>query len=263
MISPLASIHPNSKIGNNVTIDPFSMIHADVEIGDGTWIGSNVTVFGGARIGKSCKIFPGAVISAVPQDLKYQGEITTAEIGDGTIIREYVTVNKGTKAAGKTVIGKNNLLMAYVHVAHDCVIGNGCVLANGVTLAGHIIIDDFAIIGGLSAVHQFVHIGKHVMISGGSLVRKDVPPYTKSAHEPLSYVGINAIGMRRRNFNNETINQIQDIYRILFVQGYSVKKAVEEIEKTVPDSEPKTEILEFIKSSNRGIMKGYVAGEEE
>ena len=263
MISPLASINPKAKIGSNVTIEPFTMIYGDVEIGDGTWIGSNVTIFDGARIGKNCKIFPGAVISAVPQDLKYEGEITTAEIGDNSIIREYVTINKGTKALGRTVIGENNLLMAYVHVAHDCIISNNCILANGVTLAGHITFDDFAIIGGLSAVHQFVHIGKHVMISGGSLVRKDVPPYTKSAHEPLSYVGINAIGLRRKNFNSETINQIQDIYRLLFVQGLSVKKAVEEIEKDVPDSEPRKEILDFVKSSSRGLMKGYTSAEEE
>ncbi len=263
MISPLASVNPKAKIGNNVTIEPFTMVYGDVEIGDGTWIGSNVTIYDGARIGKNCKIFPGAVISAIPQDLKYAGEITTAEIGDSTIIREFVTINKGTNAAGKTVIGKNNLLMAYVHVAHDCIIGNGCVLANGVTLAGHITIYDFAIIGGLSAVHQFVHIGSHVMISGGSLVRKDVPPYTKSAHEPLAYVGINSIGLRRRNFNNETINQIQDIYRILFVKNLNLKKAIEEIESEVPQSEAKTEILDFIKSSSRGLMKGYTSNEED
>ncbi len=263
MISPLASVSPQAKIGNNVTIEPFTMIYGDVVIGDNTWVGSNVTIYDGARIGNNCKIFPGAVLSAVPQDLKYAGEITTAEIGDGTIIREYVTVNKGTKAAGKTRIGKNNLLMAYVHVAHDCMIGNNCVLANGVTLAGHIVIDDFAIIGGLSAVHQFVHIGSHVMISGGSLVRKDVPPFTKSAHEPLAYVGINSIGMRRRNFNSDTINQIQDIYRILFVKNLNLKKATEEIESTIPQSEVRTEILDFIKSSQRGLMKGYTADEEE
>lgn len=263
MISPLASVNPKATIGSNVTIDPFTFIHADVIIGDGTWIGSNVTIYDGARIGKNCKIFPGAVISAVPQDLKYEGEITTTEIGDNTIIREFVTLNKGTKAAGKTVIGSNNLLMAYVHVAHDCVIGNHCILANGVTLAGHIVIDDYAIIGGLSAVHQFVHIGSHVMISGGSLVRKDVPPFTKSAHEPLAYVGINSVGLRRRGFNNNSISTIQEIYRILFIQNTSTKNAVEEIEKTISESDEKKLILDFIKTSQRGLMKGYSRDEEE
>lgn len=259
----LTNIHPDAKIGNNVKIDSFTTICADVEIGDGTWIGPNVTIFDGARIGKNCQIFPGAVISAVPQDLKYAGEITTAEIGDNTIIREYVTVNKGTKALGKTVIGSNCLLMAYVHVAHDCVVGNNCILANGVTLAGHINVDDFAIIGGLSAVHQFVHIGGNVMISGGSLVRKDVPPYTKSAHEPLSYVGVNAIGLRRRGFTNDQIGQVQEIYRILYARGLSVTNAIAVIEQEVPFTPERDEILHFIRTSSRGIMKGYAGSQTE
>ena len=263
MISPLADINSNAKIGKNVTIDPFTMIHADVEIGENTWVGSNVTIYDGARIGKNCKIFPGAVISAVPQDLKYEGEKTFTFIGDNTIIREYVTVNKGTKALGKTQVGESCLLMAYVHIAHDCVIGDNCILANGVTLAGHITIDDFAIIGGLSAVHQFVHIGGHVMISGGSLVRKDVPPYTKSAHEPLAYVGINSVGLRRRSFTPGDISLIQDIYRILFQKGYTLNKAVAAIENEVPEHQVRQEILQFIKSSSRGIMKGYVGNEDD
>ena len=182
-------IHPEAKIGKDVKIDPFTVIHEDVEIGEGTWIGSNVTIFPGARIGKHVRIFPGAVISAVPQDLKFAGEKTTAEIGDHTTIREYVTINRGTTAAGKTVVGAHNLLMAYVHIAHDCFVGDHCILANGVTLAGHIEIHDYAIIGGLSAIHQFVQIGSHVMISGGSLVRKDVPPFVKAAHEPSRMSG--------------------------------------------------------------------------
>src|SRR3954465_7924722 len=233
MNQQFVSIHPGASIGRNVSIDPFTMIHDNVEIGDGTWIGSNVTIFPGARIGKNCKIFPGAVISAVPQDLKFSGEDTTVEIGDETTIREFVTINRGTKALGKTVVGSNNLLMAYVHIAHDCVIGNHCILANGVTLAGHIVIDDFAIIGGLSAVHQFVHVGSHVMISGGSLIRKDVPPFVKAAHDPLSYVGINSVGLRRRGFSQEKITDIQDIYRLLFVKGFSNSHAVEVIEKDI------------------------------
>ncbi len=261
-MSNLVSIHPNAVIGKNVVIDPFTMIHDDVVIGDGTWIGSNVTIFPGARIGKNCKIFPGAVISAVPQDLKFSGEPTTAEIGDNTVIREFVTINRGTKALGKTIVGNDNLLMAYVHVAHDCIVGNHCILANGATLAGHITIDDFAIIGGLSAVHQFVHIGSHVMISGGSLVRKDVPPYVKAAHEPLSYVGINSVGLRRRGFSTETITEIQNIYRILFVKGLSNSHALEEVDKEVSQSKERDIILDFVRKSERGIMKGYSRGED-
>ena len=261
-MSNLVSIHPDAVIGKNVSIDPFTMIHDNVVIGDGTWIGSNVTIFPGARIGKNCKIFPGAVISAVPQDLKFSGEETIAEIGDNTVVREYVTINRGTKALGKTVIGSDNLLMAYVHIAHDCIVGNHCILANGATLAGHITIDDFAIIGGLSAIHQFVRIGSHVMISGGSLVRKDVPPYVKAAHEPLSYVGINAVGLRRRGFSNEKIAEIQNIYRILFVKGLSNSHAIEALQNEVVESEERNIVLDFVKSSSRGIMKGYTHDED-
>jgi UDP-N-acetylglucosamine acyltransferase len=262
MNNNLISIHPGAKIGRNVSIDPFTMIHDDVVIGDDTWIGSNVTIFPGARIGKNCRIFPGAVISAIPQDLKFEGEKTLVEIGDGTTIREFVTINRGTKALGKTVIGSENLLMAYVHVAHDCVVGNNCILANGVTLAGHINIEDYAIIGGLSAIHQFVNIGSHVMISGGSLVRKDVPPFVKAAHEPLSYVGINSVGLRRRGFSNEIIGEIQNIYRTIFVKGYSYSHALEVVEKEYHPSKEKDEIVKFIRNSSRGIMKGYIQDDE-
>jgi UDP-N-acetylglucosamine acyltransferase len=255
-------IHPEAKIGKDVKIDPFTVIHEDVEIGEGTWIGSNVTIFPGARIGKHVRIFPGAVISAVPQDLKFAGERTTAEIGDHTTIREYVTINRGTSAAGKTVVGTHNLLMAYVHVAHDCLVGNHCILANGVTLAGHIEIHDYAIIGGLSAVHQFVQIGSHVMISGGSLVRKDVPPFVKAAHEPLAYVGVNAVGLRRRGYSNEQIAQIQDIYRKLFVIGLNITHALEAVERDVPPSAERDQILQFVRKSSRGLMKGYSQGDE-
>ena len=258
----LVSIHPGAIIGKNVTVDPFTMIHDDVVIGDNTWIGSNVTIFPGARIGNNCRIFPGAVISAIPQDLKFAGEITTVEVGDNTTIREFVTLNRGTRALGKTVVGKNVLLMAYVHIAHDCLVGDNCILANGVTLAGHITIDEFAIIGGLSAIHQFVQIGAHVMISGGSLVRKDVPPFVKAARDPLSYAGINSIGLRRRGYSNETISEIQDIYRVIFVKGLSSTHALEVIEKDHKPSKEKDLIVSFIRNSQRGIMKGYSQPEE-
>lgn len=261
---PNTHIHPEAKIGKNVTIDPFTVIHNDVEVGDGTWIGSNVTIFQGARIGKNCRIFPGAVISAVPQDLKFDGEITTAEIGDNTTIREFVTINKGTKANGKTIVGSNNLLMAYVHVAHDCIIGNNCILANGATLAGHIVIDDYAIIGGLSAIHQFVHIGSHVMISGGSLIKKDVPPYIKAAREPLAYMGLNSVGLRRRGFSNEKIAEIQNIYRIVFQQGHNRTQALQIIENELSPSSERDSIISFMKGSTRGMLRGSSAnGTEE
>lgn len=255
------NIHPNAKIGKNVTISPFVSISEDVVVGDNTWIAPNVVIMDGARIGKNCKIFPGAVISAEPQDLKYAGEITTAEIGDNTTIREFVTINKGTQALGKTIVGNGCLLMAYVHIAHDCVVGNNCILANGVTLAGHITIDDYAIIGGLSAIHQFVHIGGHVMISGGSLIRKDVPPFVKAAREPLSYAGINSVGLKRRGFDNEKINQIQNIYRIIFQKGYSSSRAIEVLETEIEASRERDDIISFIRNSSRGIMKGLSAGE--
>ena len=211
----------------------------------------------GARIGKNCKIFPGAVISAVPQDLKFDGEETLVKIGDNTVIREFVTINRGTKANNETVVGNNCLLMAYVHIAHDCIVGNNVILSNAATLAGHITIDDYAIIGGLSAIHQFVNIGAHVMISGGSLVRKDVPPFTKAAREPLSYVGINSIGLRRRGFTPEKIREIQDIYRYIYLKGNNVTQALEFIEANLPATSERDEIISFISRSTRGIMKGY------
>jgi UDP-N-acetylglucosamine acyltransferase len=257
MNQPLAYVNPQAKVAKNVVIEPFVNIEKNVEIGEGTWIGSNVTIMEGARIGKNCKIYPGAVIAATPQDLKYAGEETLVKIGDNTTIREFVTINRGTRANWETVIGNNCLLMAYVHVAHDCVIGNNCILANAATLAGHITIDDWAIIGGLAAVHQFVHIGAHIMISGGSLVRKDVPPFVKAAREPLSYAGINSIGLRRRGYTPEQINHIQDIYRILYVKGYNVTQAVRIIEAEMPATPERDEILAFISKSTRGVMRGY------
>jgi len=258
MNQPLAYVHPQAKVAKNVVIEPFVNIEKDVEIGEGTWIGSNVTIMEGARIGKNCKIFPGAVISAIPQDLKFEGEKTCIEIGDNTTIREFVTINRGTKASNKTTIGKNCLIMAYSHVAHDCIIGNNVILANAANLAGHVEIDDWAIIGGLSAIHQFTKIGKHVMISGGSLIRKDVPPYTKAAREPLSYVGINSVGLRRRGFEREQINLIQDVYRIIYLKGMNVTQSTSVIEAKIPATPERDEILTFIQKSQRGIMRGHL-----
>jgi UDP-N-acetylglucosamine acyltransferase len=258
MIQPLAYIHPQAKIADNVVIEPFVTIYKDVVVGEGTWIGSNVTIMDGARIGKNCRIFPGAVVSAPPQDMKYKGEASTVTIGDNTIIRECVTLNRGTALdKNTTTIGSNCLLMAYVHVAHDCVIGNNVIIANSVQLAGHIEVQDFAFIGGASAVHQFVSIGAHSIISGGSLVRKDVPPYTKAGREPLSYVGINSVGLRRRGFSSEQINEIQDIYRTIFLKKLNISRALDIIETEREPTEIRDEILDFIRNSNRGVMKGF------
>jgi UDP-N-acetylglucosamine acyltransferase len=257
MNQPLAYVHPQARIAKNAVIEPFVNIERNVEIAEGTWIGSNVTIMEGVRIGKNCKIFPGAVIGAIPQDLKYDGEDTTVEIGDNTTIREFVTINRGTVTNWKTVIGKNCLLMAYVHVAHDCNIGNSVILGNATNLAGHIEIGDYAILGGIVAVHQFVKIGAHVYIGGGSLVRKDVPPFTKAAREPLSYAGVNSIGLRRKGYSNEKINEIQDIYRLLYVRGNNVSQAVRFIEASIPSTPERDEILSFIANSTRGIMKGF------
>ncbi len=257
MNQPLAYIHPEAKIADNVVIEPFAAIHQDVEIGEGSYIGSHVTIFEGARIGKNVKIFPGASISAVPQDLKYGGEKTTTEIGDNTVIRESVTISKGTTDRQKTVIGQNCLLMAYVHIAHDCIVGNNCILANAVQMAGHVVVDDYAIIGGSSALHQFVKIGAHVMISGGSLVRKDVPPFTKVAREPLTYSGINSVGLRRRGFSAKKIQELQEIYRYIFLKGMNNSKALELVELELSPSKERDEIIKFIRTSDRGVIKGY------
>lgn len=258
MISPLAHIDPKATIGKNVQIDPFVMIGPNVTIGDDTWIGPNVTIFSGASIGKNCKIFPGAVIAGIPQDLKFQGEDSTVMIGDNTTIRECVTISRGTVDKQTTVIGSNCLLMAYVHVAHDCVIGSHAIIANSVQIAGHVSIDDWAIIGGSSAVHQFVKIGMHAMVSGGSLVRKDVPPFTKAAREPLSYAGVNSLGLRRRGFSSDSIAHIQEVYRYLFLNSMNNSRALEEIEVNLPATKERDEILNFIRSSERGVMKGYI-----
>ncbi|MEO5673557.1 MAG: acyl-ACP--UDP-N-acetylglucosamine O-acyltransferase [Chitinophagales bacterium] len=259
----LTNIHPKAKIGTNVDISAFVTIYEDTEIGDGCWIGPNVTIMNGARIGNGVKIYPGAVISGDPQDLKYRGEPTQAVIGDNTIIRECVTVNKGTVWSGKSVVGENCLLMAYAHIAHDCVIGSNCVIANQAALAGHIIVEDFAVLGGVTAVHQFVKIGQHAFISGGSLVRKDVPPFVKAAKDPLSFIGVNSIGLRRRGFNEDRINRIEDIYRIIFVKNHNVTKAVSLVESDIEPSPERDIILGFIRGSERGIMKGYTNGKYE
>lgn len=255
-ISGNSFIHPEATIGKSTEILPFTYIDKNVIIGEGCTIGPNATILSGARIGNHCRIFPGAVISAIPQDLKFGGEETTAEIGDYCSIRECVTVNRGTRDRNKTSIGSHCLLMAYVHVAHDCLIGNHVILANCVNLAGHVVIEDFSILEGLAAVQQFVRIGAHAFITGGSRVRKNVPPFVKAAREPLSYVGVNSVGLRRRGFSNEQVLLIEDIYRTIYVRGYNVSNALKIVELETPSSPEKNQIIEFIRSSAEGIMRG-------
>jgi UDP-N-acetylglucosamine acyltransferase len=258
MKQPLAYVHPAAKVAPSVVIDPFVTIDQNVEIGEGTRICSNVTIMEGARIGKNCTIFPGAVISAIPQDLKFKGEDTVAIIGDNTTIRECVTINRGTAARGKTVVGNNCLIMAYSHVAHDCVIGDNVIMSNATQVAGEVVVDNFAVIGGGALIHQFCHIGAHVMIQGGALVNKDIPPYVKAAREPIAYAGVNSIGLRRRNFSNETIREIQDIYRYLYLSGLNNTDAVERIEAELPATKERDEIIMFVRNSKRGIIRGYI-----
>ena len=255
-ISKLAYVHPGASIGNDVTIEPFASIYGDVVIGDGTWIGPNAVLMDGARIGKGCRIFPGAVIAAIPQDLKFAGEVTTAEVGDGSTIRECVTINRGTVDRMKTSVGSNCLLMAYVHLAHDCIVGNNVVIANSVNLAGHVTIDDWAILEGNVAVQQFIHIGAHSFIAGASLVRKNVPPFVKAAREPLSYAGVNVIGLRRRGFADDAVTRIEDIYREIFVRSSNVERAMLQVDQQLEPSPERTQILEFIRNSPKGIMRG-------
>lgn len=253
----LNDIHPDAKIGKNVTVSNFTTICEDVVIGDGTWIGPNVTIFSGARIGKNCKVFPGTVIAAVPQDLKFAGEYTTVEIGDDNVIRECCTINRGTAASGKTVIGNGNLLMAYVHIAHDCVVGDHCVLANNATLAGHIILGDWVILGGKTACLQFIHIGSHVITQGGALVDKDIPPFVKAARYPIQYCGVNSLGLQRRGFSQESINRISDIYRYIFVKGLTVTDAVEQVKEKYGNTDEGKQVLAFIGGATTGLMSGF------
>jgi UDP-N-acetylglucosamine acyltransferase len=263
MIHPHTYIHTNAKLAQNVKVDPFTVIHHDVEIGEGTWIGSNVTIMEGARIGKNCRIFPGAVIAAIPQDMKFNGEKTYVEIGDNTTIREFVTINRGTADRGKTKVGNNCLIMAYTHIAHDCMIGNNCVLSNNVQMAGHVVLDDYAWIAGVCAIHQFVHVGRFSFIAGGSLVSKDVPPFIKAVRNPLSYGGVNSVGLKRRGFTVTQINHILDIYRTIYSKGMNISQALEYIEEELAATDERDEIISFIRESGRGIIKRFSKGDDE
>lgn len=254
MISSLAYIHPNAIIGKNVEIGPFAYIEDNVVIGDNNVIMPHACIMSGARIGNGNKIFPGAVIGAVPQDLKFRGEETTAEIGDNNLIRENVTINRGTASKGKTVVGNNNLLMEGVHVAHDATVGNNCIIGNATKFAGEIIIDDNAIISGAVLMHQFCRVGGYVMVQGGCRFSKDIPPYIIAGREPISYAGINLIGLRRRGFSDELIENIHNAYRIIYQQGMNITQALEHVREEIPMSPEIEYIVDFISSSKRGII---------
>ena len=258
MHSPSAMIHPEACIGENVTIDPFAVIEKDVMIGDNCHIFPHTTILNGARIGSDCRIFPGAVIAGIPQDLKYAGEDSIVEIGHHTTIRECVTVNRGTVSKGKTIVGNHCLIMAYSHIAHDCLLKDNIIIGNASQLAGEVEIDDFAIISGGALVHQFVRISQHVMIQGGSRVGKDIPPYTLIGREPVTYCGINIVGLRRRGFTNQQVYLIQDIYRTLYTRGLNNSTALKAIETEYEPSIERDLILNFIKSSERGIVRGSI-----
>lgn len=256
MISPLAYVHPDAKVDETAIIGPFAYIEDNVEIGAGTEVMANASIMHGSRIGKNCKIFPSAVVGAIPQDLKFKGEETLAIIGDNTTIRECATVHRGTFSKGKTVVGNNCLIMAYCHVAHDCLLHDNIIMSNAVQLAGEVVVEDHAIIGGGTLVHQFTHIGAHVMIQGGSKVNKDIPPYVIAAREPIQYCGINSVGLSRRGFSKEQVSAIQDTYRMVFSPLYNTTQAVEHAAAELPVSDERDLILNFIKESPRGILKG-------
>lgn len=255
MISNLAFIHPEAKIGKDVIVEPFAYIAGNVTIDEGTWVGPGATIMDGARIGKNCRIFPSAVISGIPQDLKYRGEDSTAELGDNTTTRECVTVNRGTAAVGRTIIGNNCLLMAYSHVGHDCSIGNNAIIGNASSLAGEVTVGDWAILSGGTLVHQFSHIGAHVIIGGGAKVRIDVPPFIKADRDPLSFLGLNSVGLMRRGFEKERIDEIHEIYRAIYQKGMNFSQALEFVESEFKSSPDRDYILEFIRKSERGIIR--------
>lgn len=262
MSSNSSFIHPDAKIGAKTVIDPFAYIGKNVVIGDECWIGPSAILLEGARIGNGCQIFPGAVISAIPQDLKFAGEETTVVIGDNTTIREYATINRGTKSKELTSVGKNCLIQSYAHIAHDCKLGNYVILGSHAGLAGEVEIYDYAIVSPYSVVHQFVHVGTHSFVQATGKVTKDVPPYILAGREPLSYTGINSIGLRRRDFQNETIYEIQEIYRIIYQRGLNISDAIEFVEANLPASTERDTIILFIRNSKRGIIKGYFDDEK-
>lgn len=256
MISPQAYVHPDAQIGDHVVIEPFAFVDQNVRIGTRTWVGPHATILSGSNIGADCKIFPGAVIGAMPQDLKYDGESSTAQVGDRTVIRECVTINRGTADRMITKVGSDCLLMAYTHLAHDVWVGNHVIIANSGNIAGHVTIEDWVIVEGMVGVQQFVTVGQHAFVAGGSLVRKNIPPFVKAAREPLSFIGVNSIGLRRRGFDNDRILRIEDIYRMLYIQNGNMTQAIKVADTELPSSPDKETVLDFIRASDKGIIRG-------
>lgn len=255
MIHKLAYVHPDAKIGEGVVIDAFAYVCADVEIGAGTHICAHASVLDGSRIGKNCNIHSGAVIAGIPQDLKFKGEYSIAIIGDNTTVRECATVNRGSAARGKTIIGNNCLMMAYSHVAHDAIVGDNVILANNVSLAGEAEVGDWAIMGGHSALHQFCRVGAHAMVSGGCMIVKDVPPFVVVGRNPVTFHGLNVVGLRRRGFDNDSITTIKDVYNNLYFGRRNFTDACNHIMDNFPHSTHRDLIVEFVRSSPRGIIK--------
>ncbi|MBR0276574.1 MAG: acyl-ACP--UDP-N-acetylglucosamine O-acyltransferase [Prevotella sp.] len=253
-IHPLAVVSPEAKLGDNNVIGPFCVIDADVEMGDNNRLLNSVTLHEGARIGSGNEFFPGASISTKPQDLKFVGEKTYCVVGDNNSIRENVTISRGTASKGKTVVGSGNLLMENMHIAHDCVIGNGCIIGNSTKFAGEVIVDDYAIISAEVLIHQFLHIGSYVMIQGGSRTSQDIPPYIIAGKEPIRYAGVNLIGLRRRGFSNEVIETIHDTYRTIYAQGI-LKDGIAEARAKYPNSKEVEYICSFIETAKRGIIR--------
>lgn len=254
-ISPMAYVHPEAVIGEGCEIGPFCYIDKNVVIGTGNRLMNSVTLLSGTRMGNGNLVFPGAVIGAIPQDLKFKGEETTAEIGDNNTIRENVTINRGTAAKGKTVVGSNNLLMEGMHVAHDVIMGNGCIVGNATKIAGEVEIDDFAIISASVLIHQFCRIGSYVMVGGGTRTGQDIPPFVMAAREPVAYCGLNLVGLRRRGFSAELIENIHNTYRLLYQREKLREECLAQIRAEVPMSKEIEYILDFVTSSKRGIIK--------
>ena len=258
MKHPQSVISPKAQLHESVEVGPFTIIHDNVIIGEGNKIHSNVALYPGTIIGNNCEVYPGAVIGVIPQDLKFEGENTTVEIGNNTIIRECVTIHRATKDKWKTSIGNNCLLMTYVHVAHDCQIGNNVILASYTGLSGHVTIDDHVILEGKVAAQQFALIGRHAFIGGASLIRKDIPPFIKAAREPLTFAGVNSVGLRRRGFSDEEIKIIEDVYRIIYIQNSNISKGLQIVKETIPDGALRNEIINFIEKSDKGVIRGMI-----
>lgn len=263
-IHPMAFVSPKAKIGDNVEIGPYAFVDDDAEIGDGCKIHPHAVIYKYVKIGKNCEIFPGAVIGATPQDLKFDGEVTYVEIGDHVVIRECATINRGTKASGigVTRVGDHTLVMSYVHIAHDCNVGKNCILVSYVGIAGETVVEDWAILGGGTKAHQFSRIGSHAMVAGVSKINKDIPPFVLCGRDPVAYCGINLVGLRRRGFSAEQISNIKDIYDMLYYQGLNVSDASERIIAAFPQSQERDMILNFIKSSKRGIIRALPQGQK-